>query len=170
MRRWAPIAMIPVVLTVGALSWSVVDGPAPVEQATVIRTASAPAHHEDSRDPVGRQQPEPETVRPRLPSRGDRALARIERREAEAKERIAALVQSGEITEDEAKGLRRAAAMTLDDARDIAHRVQSGEIHWIGGLVRGIPVRMRHATYVINVVGYDRAKRIGHREDEEEEE
>lgn len=156
--RWVPIALIPVVVFAGWWSLGGVTEETKEPAATELRPPVV-----TNVRPRSEAQPdeERETDRIRLPSRGERALARIDQREAEVPAKIAALVESGEITEEEGKQLLRAAAMTIDDARSIVNRVQSGEIYWFGGVIRSIPLRIRHATYVVNIVGYDRARGLG---------
>mgnify|MGYP006928188218 CR=1 FL=1 len=98
-----------------------------------------------------------------LPRPGDRALERMERTEAELDGRLAEMVESGEISTGEARELKRAVLISVDDGRALVHRVQSGEIHWISGMVRGIPLRIRHASMVVNTLGLERARAIGER-------
>jgi len=100
---------------------------------------------------------------------GDRALARMDKKEDELDERLARWVQDGEITEEEARQLHGAAMITLDEARSIVTRIQTGEIQWLGGWARSIPVRIRHASMVVNVLGYDRAVELAYRRRGEEQ-
>jgi hypothetical protein len=116
---------------------------------SVVRTA----------DVSGGAEPEQPT-RFAFSRRGDRALAKIEKTEADLEHRLDLWVEEGEITEAEARELYRISKDSLADARTLVERVRSGEIYWISGVVRQIPVRIRHVTQVVNLLGTDGARQL----------
>ena len=97
------------------------------------------------------------------PQTGEHTLPELDHREAEALARIQTLATAGEITDAEARHLERATVTTFDDARVLVERFQRGEIYWLGGMVRSVPLRIRHVSQVVDTLGYDRAQAFGHR-------
>jgi len=159
LRRWTPIAVFSAVV-VGAVLWwprgevssedelSVTPSAVPVQATARVPAAPSEVTAEDI-----------DALAPKGP--GDRALTRIASKEAELKARLQEAVDAERITEAEARKLHGVASATLADARSIAERVQSGEIHWMGGVLRSVPLRVTHVSRVVNAVGYERARELG---------
>ncbi len=161
MRRWGVIAGV-LVVVLGWASTQFWSAPTPETSAN----AAAPVLEPTPREPpaaVPIEAPRAQAhALPEAPSRpGDRALARLDEKASELPGLLDALVADGDINEEEAEQLYRIGLGTLDDGRDLVHRIQTGEITWVGGLVRRIPLKITHASRVIDVLGYDRAKAIG---------
>jgi len=91
----------------------------------------------------------------------DMRRAAYERRKAEAWVRLDDMVQSGEITEEEAQQLRAITLRTLRRVEHLMDRREDGEISGIGLVVRSIPTRITHLTQVVDSLGRDRAREIG---------
>ena len=146
-------------LAMGGLAWwALSPGPS--------ATAEVPGPAEVSEAPVAvpvvrRVEEEPPDDGARPTSRMDMRRAAYERRKAEAWVRLDDMVQSGEITEEEAQQLRAITLRTLRRVEHLMDRREDGEISGIGLVVRSIPTRITHLTQVVDSLGRDRAREIG---------
>jgi hypothetical protein len=70
------------------------------------------------------------------------------------------MVRDGQISGFEAQALHQISMATFDEARTLVDRRQSGEIHWLGAIARSVPLRLQHASRVVDAVGYDRAHQL----------
>lgn len=128
--------------------------PAPVPRTRAPAVQRAPRRAADRPAVQAATRPEAAEL---PPDRGSRALSRMDRIEADLDDRLDGWVEAGDLTDEEAEQIQEITAITLDDARDVVQQAQDGEIRWIGAWARGMRLRVRHASAVVNLVGRDRA-------------
>ena len=139
-----------------AVSWLIVnpEPTLPPPSDTTATPADPPLVRHSTR-PLDTDQP-PTTTPASLP--GDRAYTRLEHKRDQLENRLSQMVRDGQISGFEAQALHQISMATFDEARTLVDRRQSGEIHWLGAIARSVPLRLQHASRVVDAVGYDRAQ------------
>lgn len=160
-RRIATVVAV-TSLSVAVILWGTrsptVEAPT-VPSPSVRAVAPVPAQ---AADPPAESWPEDERDTQAVVSSrsSSRRLQRLERRRAEAWQRVDDMVADGELSEEEAEELWAITQGTFSRAERLVEQRDAGEIGVIGVLVKSIPVRIVHVSQMASALGRERAREV----------